>query len=195
MLDEHHPRPNTVAHYPQTCWAVQQHYKDRLPEANDASGDRRAQSLYLDVTHSVRIAAAFAFGSRTQADELAYVTVVALPQTTGSISFNADEQLELLRLSAVCPPKALRPQLQEGYLVGRFPRIDLDKIDVRDTIALEEFHSLRRRTIAIIPVRVNERFWGDHGALERKAILRCPWFDALPTPTWNGEAFEFPRAA
>lgn len=191
LLRDHHPRHRTLAHYPETSWAVQQHYKDLLPTPDETPDDRRAQSLYLDVTHSVRIAAAFALAGRTHDSELAYVTVVALPQTTGSITFDADEQLQLMRLSAVCPPKALRPQLQEGYLVGRFPRIPLNEIDIDDVNALEEFHSLRRRTIAIIPLRVNEGFWGGHGALAWDALLRCPWFETLPKPRWHNGALEF----
>jgi hypothetical protein len=193
LLRDHHPRHRTLTHYPETSWAVQQHYKDLLPKHDDPSDDRRAQSLYLDVTHSVRIAAAFALAGRTQDGELAYVAVVALPQTTGSITFDADEQLQLMRLSALCPPNALRPQLQEGFLVGRFPRPPLTELNVGNVITLEEFHSLRRRTVAIIPLRVNGQFWGRYGALESDALLRCPWFESLPKPSWNNGALKFDR--
>jgi hypothetical protein len=32
-----------------------------------------------------------------------------------------DEQMVLVKLQNVCPPDALRPHYQEGYLIGRLP--------------------------------------------------------------------------
>ena len=194
-----HPRPRTVKHYPEAAWAVQQHYKDLLPKAS--AGGSPAESFFLDVTSSLRVAAAFALPN-DGSGERAYVSVIALPQTTGSITFNADEQLELMRLSALCPPSALRPHLQEGYLVGRFPRPALEEIkaDTRSMAYddyvrhIEEFYSLRRRTIARIPLQPTTRkeFWGEHGLLDSDALLKCPWFEKVKSQfVWEGGHLTF----
>jgi hypothetical protein len=49
------------------------------------------------------------------------VYVVGIPHTSGAISYYVEEQLQTLRLLSICPPSALRPFYQEGYLVGTFP--------------------------------------------------------------------------
>lgn len=194
LLQKDHPRRRTLEYYPETIWAIQQHYKDLLPPRLHEGADARAQSMFLDVTQSLRVAATFALDGREHAKEHAYVSVVALPQTTSSITYEADEQLQLIRLSSVCPPKALRPQLQEAYLVGRFPHPTLEQLEkeISKIERLEERYSLRRRTIAIIPIEVNDSFWGEHGMLSPSALLHCPWFESLhPKPEWNGDRLRF----
>jgi hypothetical protein len=46
------------------------------------------------------------------------VFVLALPFTTGRISSNSEEDITNIRLLSICPPDALRPYFQEGYLAG-----------------------------------------------------------------------------
>ena len=86
-------------------WALLQHY--------DVCG-----TPLLDVTHSLRVAASFA--SHHDPDT-AFVFVLAVPNLSGAITASADAGLQIVRLSSVCPPVAVRPHLQEGYLLGEYP--------------------------------------------------------------------------
>jgi hypothetical protein len=88
-------------------WSILQHY--------EVCG-----TPLLDVTHSLRIAASFA--SHEAVDE-AFIFVVGVPSLGGGISASAEAGLQTVRLSSVCPPDALRPHLQEGYLLGEYPDI------------------------------------------------------------------------
>lgn len=88
-------------------WSILQHY--------EVCG-----TPLLDVTHSLRIAASFASHG---ADDQAYIFVVGVPSLGGGISASAEAGLQTVRLSSVCPPDALRPHLQEGYLLGEYPDI------------------------------------------------------------------------
>ena len=91
-------------------WAILQHY--------EVCG-----TPLLDVTHSLRIAASFA---STDADE-AYIFVLGVPHISGAITASAEAGLQIVRLASVCPPSAIRPHIQEGYLLGEYP--DLGGID------------------------------------------------------------------
>ena len=80
-------------------WAVLQHYEV-------------CATPLLDVSHSLRIAASFAtpFGTRES-----FVHVIALPNLAGSVTASSEEGIQIIRLSSICPPQALRPHFQEGY--------------------------------------------------------------------------------
>ncbi|AOB30050.1 hypothetical protein AKI39_04155 [Bordetella sp. H567] len=88
-------------------WAILQHYEV-------------CATPLLDVTHSLRIAASFASHG---ADREAYVFVLGVPYLSGGITVSAEAGLQTVRLSSVCPPSAVRPHLQEGYLLGEYPEI------------------------------------------------------------------------
>ena len=93
-------------------WALLQHY------------DVCATPL-LDVTHSLRIAASFA---SIGASEKAFVFVLGVPNLSGAITASAEGGLQIVRLSSVCPPTAVRPHIQEGYLLGEYPdMVDFDQ--------------------------------------------------------------------
>jgi hypothetical protein len=47
--------------------------------------------------------------------------VIGVPNISGAISASAEAGLQVIRLSSVCPPSAIRPNVQEGYLVGEYP--------------------------------------------------------------------------
>lgn len=88
-------------------WSILQHYEV-------------CPTPLLDVTHSLRIAASFASrGAKGQA----YVMVLAVPSLSGAITVCAEAGLQTIRLASVCPPCALRPHIQEGYLLGEYPDI------------------------------------------------------------------------
>jgi hypothetical protein len=87
-------------------WSILQHYGI-------------CETPLLDVTHSLRIAASFA--SSNPVDNEAYVFVLGVPNLSGAITASAEAGLQIVRLSSVCPPTAVRPHIQEGYLLGEYP--------------------------------------------------------------------------
>lgn len=88
-------------------WAILQHYEV-------------CPTPLLDVTQSLRIAASFA--SQPETSE-AFVYVLGVPNISGAITASDEVGLEVIRLSSVCPPEAVRPHIQEGYLLSEFPEL------------------------------------------------------------------------
>jgi hypothetical protein len=72
------------------------------------------------VTYSLRIAASFA---SINAENQAFVFVIGVPNLSGAVTASAEAGLQIVRLSSVCPPTALRPHIQEGYLLGEYPEM------------------------------------------------------------------------
>jgi hypothetical protein len=100
--------PDRIRRYQNLRWTVLQHYEV-------------CDTPLLDVTHSLRIAAAFASLGNTTPE--AYVFVLAVPQISGAVTASAEAGLQIIRLSSACPPSAQRPHFQEGYLLGEYPEI------------------------------------------------------------------------
>jgi FRG domain len=88
-------------------WSILQHYEV-------------CATPLLDVTHSIRIAASFASLS---GKDIAYLYVLGVPNLSGAITASAEAGLQIVRLSSVCPPSAVRPHIQEGYLLGQYPEV------------------------------------------------------------------------
>jgi FRG domain len=88
-------------------WSILQHYEV-------------CATPLLDVTHSIRIAASFASLS---GNDLVYLYVLGVPNLSGAITASAEAGLQIVRLSSVCPPSAVRPHIQEGYLLGQYPEV------------------------------------------------------------------------
>jgi len=86
-------------------WSILQHYEV-------------CPTPLLDVTHSLRIAASFA---SYPAQDDAFLFVLGVPNLSGAITASAEAGLQIVRLSSVCPPTAVRPHIQEGYLLGEYP--------------------------------------------------------------------------
>jgi hypothetical protein len=89
-------------------WAILQHYEV-------------CATPLLDVTHSLRIAASFA-SSQNYSDE-AYLYAFGVPNLSGAVTASSEAGLQIIRLSSACPPDAIRPHIQEGYLLGEYPEI------------------------------------------------------------------------
>lgn len=88
-------------------WSILQHYEV-------------CKTPLLDVTHSLRIAASFASDS----DGIhGYIFVLGVPNLSGVVTASAEAGLQIVRLAGVCPPQALRPHYQEGYLLGEYPEL------------------------------------------------------------------------
>lgn len=84
-------------------WSILQHYEV-------------CATPLLDLTHSLRVACSFAFLSAQDSDP--FVMVMGLPYVTNRISINSEHDLVNVRLLSICPPEALRPYFQEGYVAG-----------------------------------------------------------------------------
>jgi hypothetical protein len=88
-------------------WSILQHYEV-------------CATPLLDVTRSLRIAASFA---SLKGGSEAFVFVLAVPNLSGAITANSESGLQIVRLASVCPPAAIRPHIQEGYLLGEYPEM------------------------------------------------------------------------
>jgi hypothetical protein len=89
-------------------WAILQHYEV-------------CATPLIDVTHSLRIASSFA--SSKNDTEQAFVFVFGVPNLSGAVTASSEAGLQIIRLSSACPPDAIRPHIQEGYLLGEYPEI------------------------------------------------------------------------
>lgn len=120
-------------------WAILQHYEV-------------CPTPLLDITHSLRIAASFASQKATGP---AFLFVLAIPNLSGAITASAEAGLQIIRLASVCPPSALRPHIQEGYLLGEYP--DLVNFDQKKLYGHYEIDFGRR---LIAKFRFNpDMFW------------------------------------
>ena len=95
---------SVLQYYKEYYMALLQHYQ-------------QTRTPLLDLTSSIFVAASFALQKR----KTGYFYVIGLPHIHGSISHYIDNSLVLVKLQNVCPPNALRPHLQEAYLVGKLP--------------------------------------------------------------------------
>lgn len=90
-------------------WAVLQHYQV-------------CSTPLLDMTHSLSIGCSFSLLNNNKQYPVLYV--LALPHLTGGVTVSHESQLLVIRLTNVCPPNAMRPYVQEAYVMGEYPSID-----------------------------------------------------------------------
>jgi hypothetical protein len=120
-------------------WSILQHYEV-------------ADTPLLDLTQSLRVACSFAQLKST--DPTCYVYVLGLPYITNRISFNSEHDIINVRLLSICPPAALRPYFQEGYVAGT--------ADVTTEFDSKTELDFRNRLIAKFAIPRANSFWG-HG--------------------------------
>lgn len=119
-------------------WSILQHYEV-------------CPTPYMDFTHSLRVACSFATIDNNNAS--AYIYIFGLPYFTNRISMNSEHDIINIRLLSICPPTALRPYFQEGYLVGT------DGITSNyDSKGELDFNN---RLVAKFEIPNNNSFWGD----------------------------------
>lgn len=124
-------------------WAIIQHYE-------------MCQTPLLDLTHSLRIAASFAsFEAKFSPHSEGHLFVIAVPQISGAVTVDVESGVQLVRLAAVCPSSAMRPHLQEGYLIGEYP--DLHHYNQKELYRIEEV-DFGHRLIAKFKFNLAE-FW------------------------------------
>lgn len=118
-------------------WSILQHYEV-------------CATPLLDFTHSLRVACSFAQLNNSSGD--AFVYVFGLPYITNRISINSEHDLVNVRLLSICPPDALRPYYQDGYVVGTE--------DITQDYDSKTELDFRNRLIAKFKIPSNSRFWG-----------------------------------
>lgn len=120
-------------------WSILQHYDV-------------CRTPLLDVSQSLRVAASFAT-SDDQVD--AFVYVLGVPNVSGAVTASSEASMQIVRLSSACPPSAMRPHFQEGYLLGEYPEI----ADVRPTGSYQQAEmDFGRRLVAKFSFRPSQ-FW------------------------------------
>jgi FRG domain len=105
----------------------------------------------LDVTQSLRIACSFAQLAST--DPTCYVYVLGFPYPTNRISINSEEDIVNIRLLSICPPSALRPYFQEGYMAGT-PDV-MSEFDTKTEL------DFRNRLVAKFAIPRAKHFWNE----------------------------------
>ena len=118
----------------------------------------------LDFTHSIHVACSFA---QLQSDnDSAYVYLFGLPYFTNRISINSEHDLVNIRLLSICPPDAMRPYYQEGYLAGT----DDITTDYESKTELD----FKNRLIAKFEIPSGTKFWDRGFSSIPKTVLYPP---------------------
>lgn len=118
-------------------WSVLQHYEV-------------CDTPLLDFTHSLRVACSFAHLNNNS--KKAYVFMFGFPYMTNRISLNSEHDLVNIRLLSICPPTALRPQFQEGYLAGTD--------EITDDYDRKTELDFNNRLIVKFEIPTGQSFWG-----------------------------------
>jgi hypothetical protein len=116
-------------------WSILQHYEV-------------CDTPLIDLTQSIRVACSFAFSKQ---NDIGYFFTFGLPFPTNRISINSEHDIINIRLLSICPPQALRPHFQEGYLVGTF--------DTTDNYENKNELDLNNRLIAKFEIANTSTFW------------------------------------
>jgi len=118
-------------------WSVLQHYSV-------------CSTPLLDFTHSLRVACSFARLNANNKE--VYVFVFGLPYITNRISINSEHDIVNVRLLSICPPDALRPYFQDGYLAGT--------ADITTEYESKTELDFKNRLIAKFRMPTRKKFWG-----------------------------------
>ena len=136
-------------------WSLLQHYEV-------------TETPLIDVTQSLRVACSFA--QLANNEKTAFIYAFGLPYYSNRISVNSEHDLINIRLLSICPPQALRPYFQEGYLVGTD--------DITNEYLNKGELDLNNRLIAKFEIPNTERFWGkDFNRIPESALY--PKGDAI----------------
>ncbi|MGI6259213.1 MAG: FRG domain-containing protein [Anaerolineaceae bacterium] len=119
------------------AWSILQHYNV-------------CDTPLLDMTHSLRVAATFA--QLNNSNEQGVIAIFGMPYMTNRITYNSEHDLVIVRLLSICPPLALRPYFQEGYLAGT---LDI----TRDYLNKSEL-DFNNRLVAKFSIPNDSSFWG-----------------------------------
>jgi FRG domain len=86
-------------------WALLQHYEV-------------CATPFMDLTNSIQTALSFAL---SDSSNTGYLYVFAFPQLSGAVSVSVESMTQVIDLSQVCYPEALRPHFQNAFLATDYP--------------------------------------------------------------------------
>lgn len=129
-------------------WSILQHY--------EVCG-----TPLIDFTHSLRVACSFA--QLENENDHAYIYVFGLPYITNRISINSEHDLINIRLLSICPPDALRPYFQEGYLAATS--------DIEHEYDSKSELDFNRRLVVKFRIPNSSKFWGKDFKIIPKSAL------------------------
>ncbi|MBW2619246.1 MAG: FRG domain-containing protein, partial [Deltaproteobacteria bacterium] len=130
-------------------WSIIQHYEV-------------CPTPLLDFTHSIRVACSFAQRNHKHSEQ-GYVFVFGLPYITNRISINSEYDIINVRLLSICPPDALRPYFQDGYLAGT--------ADITYEYESKTELDFRNRLISKFEIPNSTKFWGRGFSMLPDSIL------------------------
>jgi hypothetical protein len=119
-------------------WSILQHYEV-------------CSTPLLDFSQSLRVACSFA--TMDNENNSAFISVFGLPYLTNRISTNSEHDIINVRLLSICPPTALRPYFQEGYMVGTD--------DLTNNFETKSELDFNNRLIAKFEIPNMKSFWTD----------------------------------
>lgn len=132
--------------FPIVAWSILQHYEV-------------CSTPLLDVTDSLSVACSFALSSNKEG----YLYLLGLPHSNGSITYSIEHELFNIKLNSICPPEALRPYYQNGYLIGEFPELPI--------VFSKANHNFSRRLVAKFKLNPKS-FWNyDFKAIPNNALF------------------------
>ena len=144
--EEEKEAKRTLDRNKELAWAILQHYK-------------KCDTPYLDLTHSLRVAASFA----TNNSKSGYIYVIGMPYPYGTISHFIDQDMVLIHLQSACHHTAKRPHFQEGWLAGSY-YLNKD--------CLKSNQNFSRRLIAKFHIDDTESFWSNEfPRIPKKSLL------------------------
>jgi len=129
-------------------WSILQHY--------EVCG-----TPLIDFTHSLRVACSFA--QLENGNDHAYIYVFGLPYITNRISITSEHDLINIRLLSICPPDALRPYFQEGYLAATS--------DIEHEYDSKSELDFNRRLVVKFRIPNSSKFWGKDFKIIPKSAL------------------------
>lgn len=132
-------------------WSILQHYEV-------------CDTPLIDFTQSLRVACSFALSDKNLKEGFVYV--FALPYITNRISVNSEQDILNIRLLSICPPSAIRPYFQEGYLAGTS--------DITTNYETKSELDFNRRLVAKFKIPNTKGFWGNDFSLIPKGSLFPP---------------------
>lgn len=142
-------------------WSILQHYEV-------------CYTPYLDLTQSLSVACSFAVLPDKKTGERpgkGLLFVFALPYFSNRISINSEHDLINIRLLSICPPAALRPHHQEGFLVGT--------TNIAEDYTMKHELDFNRRLIAKFEFKNDDTFWGNNKPSQKEKDLLYPPVDTM----------------
>ncbi len=125
-----------IKKFPIVAWSILQHYEV-------------CDTPLLDVTDSLLVACSFALSGESDG----YLYLLGLPHANGSVTYSTEHELFNIKLNSICPPEALRPYYQNGYLIGCFPEFPITKSKLG--------HNFGNRLVAKFKLNYSG-FWNEH---------------------------------